>query len=495
MSLSFKDLREGQHCRLRAWKSRHSSSGAERGSDGGDARLAAVHALARPLFAGAVDARAGTRTYGEVVARTRALIAAGAPRVLNAAFDVAGLRATVDVLERTPRGRWIAVLVRSGVRVSWSLAGRGAFTLHVLRCEGVAVAAVHALLLDPEYVRPEGGIDPAALFVRRSISFAARRRLPRIALDAAAVHGVHASPAAPAVAPGAHCREDRDGCPFLGDCTAGLPDDWTGWFPRKDKPPIAEWLARGYVRMRDVPDDRQLPRGAEHARLVSRTGRAHVSAGLATALAAAGPPAFYLDFECVAPGVPAFVGTRPYEVIPFLWSLHHDDGAGGLAHVDDIAPPGVEAPRRRIAAGLIAALGGSSTPIVVYSGYEGERLRELAGALPDLAAALDAIQARLVDLLEIVREHVYDLRFRGSFSIKQVAPVLAPGLTYDDLAVRDGLAASEAYERLLESPGPGAGPVEDTLSQLRAYCARDTLALVALHRALLALATDSSRRE
>ena len=135
-----------------------------------------------------------------------------------------------------------------------------------------------------------------------------------------------------------------------------------------------------------------------------------------------------------------------------------------------------------MAEGLIRALGRSSAPILVYSGYEQERLRELSAALPDCAEALDAIQARLVDLLEIVRTHVYDLRFRGSFSIKQVAPVLAPALTYADLPIRDGLSASDAYARMHAQAD--AHDAAETLWHLRAYCARDTLALVALHRAL-----------
>ena len=119
---------------------------------------------------------------------------------------------------------------------------------------------------------------------------------------------------------------------------------------------------------------------------------------------------------------------------------------------------------------------------------------ELAAVLPDLEAPLLAIVGRLVDLLEVVRGHVYDLRFRGSFSIKQVAPVLAPGVGYGDLSIRDGLTASDTYARLIGAPDAGSPEVTQTLAELRAYCARDTLALVALHRALRALAVTPPPR-
>ena len=422
------------------------------------------------------------------VSATRALIDAGTPRIAGAAFEAHGAAVVVDLLERAPSGRWTIVLIRNAVRVSWALADRGALALHVVRGAGVPVGAVHALLLDPSYVRTSEEVVPSALFARRSMSFAARRRLARVSARTRLIVDTLGSDTAPRVEPGAHCREDRDGCPFLADCTASLPEDWTGWAPRKDGPPIRDWLAAGHVRMRDLPDDTVVTRGVAQARLASRAGGRQVSSHLAEALEPTGPPAFYLDFECVSTGVPRYLETSPYATVPFLWSVHHVDVRGALTHVDDIAPPTRHAPRRRMAEGLLAALGTSTEPIVVYSSYERERLDELIAVLPDLEAPLRAVQARLVDLLEVVREHVYDLQFRGSFSMKQVAPALVPDLGYEDLAIRDGLAATQAYERLLTQANSEAAGVEQTLADLRAYCARDTFVMVRLHRALHVLA-------
>lgn len=495
-SLEFRAYRDGQHCLLRAWNAAHQShddaSDASSRAYAGPDPLAEVRALARPLWPDAVDASDGGGSLADIAARTTVLIAQGCPRIREAVVVGHGQRVRLDVLERTPRGRWIAVLIRNGTRVSWALADRAAFTLHTLRGAGLDVAAIHALLLDESYVRPDlGPVDPHALFVRRSVSFPARRRLARLAAASSRVQTTIAASAPPIQAPGAHCRDDRDGCPYLEVCTATLPADWTGWLPRKDRPPLREWIAQGLVRMADLPDDRMLPRGVQHARRASQAGGAYVSPDLAAALAPAGPPAAYLDFECVATAVPVYPGTRPYAVVPFLWSLHEDDGAGGLTHRDDLAPAEVSAaPLRRMAEGLIDALGGSTTPIVVYSGYERDRLRDLAAALPDLAAPLEAIQARLVDLLEVVREHVYDLRFFGSFSIKAVAPALAPALRYDDLPIRDGLAAAQAYERVLRGHVPAVEAAAIT-ADLRAYCARDTMAMVQLHRALRTLTANA----
>lgn len=66
--------------------------------------------------------------------------------------------------------------------------------------------------------------------------------------------------------------------------------------------------------------------------------------------------------------------------------------------------------------------------------------------------------------------------------MKAVAPALAPGFSYDDLeAVSDGNAASDTFLTIAQ----GAAADERALRQaLLAYCQGDTLAMVALHRAL-----------
>ena len=110
---------------------------------------------------------------------------------------------------------------------------------------------------------------------------------------------------------------------------------------------------------------------------------------------------------------------------------------------------GDDDPRRRFAETLIEALHAFDGPIIVYSAYEQTRLRELAGEFPDLSESLNAIIARLVDLLPIVRSAVYFPEFDFSNSIKSVAPALCPGFGYDDLeGIADGAAASAAFLQL-----------------------------------------------
>ena len=137
-------------------------------------------------------------------------------------------------------------------------------------------------------------------------------------------------------------------------------------------------------------------------------------------------------------------------------------------------------PRPHLVERLLDALGGDGS-ICVYSRFEARVIRNLAQALPQRAAALEQLLPRLVDLHRIVRRHYYHPEFRGSFSLKAVLPTMTDTY-YDGLAITDGRLASVRYMEALR--------IEDetirrrAFADLRAYCHRDTTAMVAVLAAL-----------
>ena len=122
------------------------------------------------------------------------------------------------------------------------------------------------------------------------------------------------------------------------------------------------------------------------------------------------------------PPIPLYEGTRPYQTIPFQWSLHVLADDGTLHHREFLADADGD-PRHAFAETLIDALSGSDTPIIVYSSYEQTRLNELAATFPDLRDPLVSITGRLADLLPAVRSAVYlpDAGFSNSIKSEQAA--------------------------------------------------------------------------
>jgi len=437
---------------------------------------------AHALFRGGVLVEEDALRHREAVERTRSLLADGnVPAIFEAAFTHAGVRIRVDVLERLADGAWGLREVKSAASVKAEYLHDVAVQRFVLEGSGLRVPSVEVIHVDSGYVRGDGEIDWPQYFHRQDVTAAVEPLRADVPGRVRFLHAVLALDEAPAIEPSRHCFAPR-ACEFWSHCTRDKPADWVFHLP--SHPDRFEALrAAGIERIANIPDDFPLSGKQARVRAVLREGGEFVSIDLGAALAGAGPPACYLDFETMNPAIPLYPGTRPYQRIPFQWSLHHLDTAGVLEHREFLASGRID-PRREFITTLIDALGDRVEPILVYSRFEAGVLDELAHVVPERAAALASIRARLVDLLPVVRRHVYHPACGASFSLKVVAPALVPGFGYGDLeSVAGGDEAATAFLAVAQ------GAVSETeaarvRSALRVYCERDTLALVELHRAL-----------
>ena len=185
-----------------------------------------------------------------------------------------------------------------------------------------------------------------------------------------------------------------------------------------------------------------------------------------------------MDFETVNPAIPRFPGMRPYDQIPFQWSVHVLRELGTEPEHHEFLATDDSDPRREFIASLCSVLGKSGS-ILVYSAFESQRLSELAAWLPEFAGRIKKIQSRLWDLLPVIRSHVYHPRFAGSFSLKYVLPALVPDMTYAGMEVADGTDAGLAWESLVRR-GLDQSERDRIRKALLDYCGQDTLALVKL---------------
>jgi len=283
----------------------------------------------------------------------------------------------------------------------------------------------------------------------------------------------------PIVAIGTRCRAPY-ACPFVAYCWPKVE------YPLTDLPSIGRkldtFIARGYEDLRDVPGE--MISGGRQTRVwraaLSRV--AELDPAARAALATRAWPRFYLDFETVGPAIPLWPGTRPYQQIPFQWSLHIETARGDLRHAEFLDLSGT-VPLRPVAVALLEAIGRKG-PVYMYTSFERQCLETLAGFCPDLAERLQAVIARLVDLHPIVKQHYYHPAMHGSWSIKAVLPTMAPDMDYAQLAeVREGTAAQLVYLEAI-NPSTTSERRAEIRSKLLAYCAFDTLAMVRIARHL-----------
>lgn len=442
------------------------------------------------LFPGGVEITEAPWEHALAVTRTAALIAdSDVPAIFEAAFEHDDIRIRVDVLERLPSGAWGLREVKSSTGPKAHYFDDITLQAYVLRGAGHDVRSIELLHVNSEYIRGPNGIAWPEFFARLDVGEAVTAALADLPGRVPAMRETLSAARLPEAEPGAQCDNPYP-CAFWDRCTTAKPSDWISYMPRLSLAQAESLKTLGIDAISAIPPDFPLTARQTIIRDAITTGRPFVAPDLSRLLVTCRPPACYLDFEAMMPPIPLYQGTRPYQTLPFQWSLHTLTDDGALDHQEFLAD-GDGDPRRAFAEALIEALAGADVPIIVYSSYELTQLRALAGMFPDLRDPLTAIIARLRDLLPIVRGAVYIPAAGFGNSIKSVGPALCPDFTYDDLEmISDGMAASAAFLQLASGHLTDPEDINRLRVALRLYCQRDTLAMVEVHRALIRLAEN-----
>lgn len=431
----------------------------------------------------------------EAVELTRQALSAGATVIFEAAFLVDGLFARVDVLERMGRrNRYRVIEVKSSLELKPEKHIPDiAFQIHVVQLSGLDVADAAVLTLNREF---RCGGDLKDLFDDgwvtregrtkdlRQVWKRVRKALPDVKQVIDRARAVESRASAPEIEVGRQCRTPNE-CPYIAYCEAGRHVWHVSRLPRIKRQQEAELREAGIHTFDVLPESFDLSPLQRRFVRAECEGVPYVGERLVEVLEGIAYPLAFIDFEAVQPGLPVFSETQPYERIPFQWSAHilsHADA--DPAHLEFLADAGSD-PRFGFVETLREAMSDAAT-ICYYSSYEPDTIRGLAEAgIPHALPMVDLMAERGLDLLDVVRDHLYLPEFRGRFSIKTVLPALAPGFGYSDLQIQGGDHAQLVFARMIR------GEIEDveaTRTALLNYCRRDTEAMVIVFRALRRLA-------
>jgi len=440
-----------------------------------------VGVLARSLYPGGELILEDHFDHEGAVATTQGHLAKPVvPPLYEAAFLRHGVRIRADILAPAGQRQFDLIEVKSTSKVKDEHINDVAIQLYVLRDSGIPIRRACLCHLDTSYLYEGAAYNLARLFRVVDMTAQCEALLPQIPSLLEQMRAVLAAPEAPAVSTGRHCTYPYQ-CPFYGHCHVDQPEHHISQLPRARAELLAALENAGIDDIRAIPADFPgLTPLQQRVRKAVLTNRVYLDTALARQLRLLQLPLHFLDFETFNPALPLFRGTRPYQVIPFQWSLRTLEESGRLSHRDFLHDE-QDDPRRAFAESLLRAVGAVGR-ILVYSGFEAARLRDLACSYPELSQQLDAIlDGRIIDLLPLVRSYCYHPAFHGSFSIKSVLPALVPELGYDDLVINDGVLASMAYAEMIKPDTPPERRTE-IRADLLSYCRRDTLALVELFR-------------
>jgi predicted RecB family nuclease len=443
-----------------------------------------IGTVARSLYPdGVLVLKTPDKTTAEV---TRSLIGdATTETIFEATFVTGPFIAKADILRRQGE-HWHVIEVKSSFsdtsRIK-ELIDDLTYTVMVLKLAGLQVAKASLALLSREY---HFGDDPKSLF---NVIDKTEQVNTRVAEFQKAIDPVSRAllgeivPAAVLVSGCRSCLFFDDKC--LGSGIAHTILELPGLHHTK----LKQLALAGIIDLSQVPKDFKLNDRQQRAIAGTLSGKTLVDPGLSKALESIDWPCHYLDFETVATVLPLYTGHGCHRQVLTQFSIHHRDNTTGTIRHSEYLADATKDCERELAEALIKELGEEGS-IIVYSSFEETRIKALRDAFSDLAAQLDTIIGRLVDLHPMVADHVYHPDFKGSFSIKKVLPALIPDLSYSELDVADGDTAITRFARMARGEIAPAD-IGVTRQQLLDYCKLDTLAMVRLHGVLCELATSS----
>ena len=421
-------------------------------------------------------------SFAELLEQSETLCKSSKQPIFEAGFVAGGALALADVMLPTRQGRkcaWRMVEIKSSTSVKDYHRDDAAIQSFIARKAGVPLAGIALAHIDKNWVYP-GKNDYQGLLVENDLTEEAFARGPEVETWIAEAQTIARKRKEPAITTGPQCSTPF-ACGFLPYCAGQEPQAEfpINWLPRIQSNNLKALINEGASDLREVPDEllneRQL-----RVKNCTLTGTTYFdAAGAAADLAAHKLPGYFLDFETIQFAIPIWKGTRPYQQIPFQFSLHLLSRTGKLEHKTFLDLSGKD-PSKAFAEALIATCGKRGPVFVYNAAFEMTRIKELANRFKPLKKPLLAINERIVDLLRVAEARYYHPSQQGSWSIKKVLPAIAPDLRYDTLVgVQDGGMAMEAYKEAIY-PKTSVDRKTEIGKQLLEYCGLDTLAMVQL---------------
>ena len=417
--------------------------------------------------------------WTEAYARSTELLKTGDVPIFESTMRISGAMAMADVMlpDRSYKKlQWEMIEVKSSTSVKDYHSDDAAIQAYIAKRNGVRLSLVGVAHIDNQFIY-RGNRDYEGLLRVEDLTKEVKGREDEVEDWIAAAQKTAAKRKEPVINTGPHCTDPFD-CGFRAYCSRDAlePEHPASLLPYIRGSRLEDWADQGITELHETPDAELNAQQLKVKKATLRNKTFFDRSGAREALANHKMPAYFLDFETVTFAIPIWVGTRPYEQLPFQFSLHRVSGKGHLSHAEFLDISGSD-PRKALAKKLIESCG-KRGPVYVYNAsFEKMVLSKLAAVFPKLSVDLDSIRDRIEDLLPVARDHYYHPRQRGSWGLKAVLPAICPELSHEDLEVQQGLEAVEAFKEAI-TPATSVERKEEIRGQLLEYCQLDTLATV-----------------
>jgi hypothetical protein len=382
--------------------------------------------------------------------------------------------ARVDILNPVHSDEWDIIEVKSTTSVKDVNIDDVSFQKLVCEESGIKINRCFLAFLNNQYVR-QGDLNPQELFSISDITDDVLAREKGLRGRVKAQFEIIDSPLCPEVNVGPHCNKPYD-CLF-DECWNGLPEHnvFTLYYGGSKS---HELYRNGVLDICEIIPGYKLS-DKQQIQFDCATGNdVHLDKAMVSKfLSSLDCPLYYLDFETINPAVPLFDNSKPYQQIPFQYSLHVQTRPGAQPEHYWFLAEGQDDPRLAVLKSLHKIIGPEGSVMSYNKSFEVRTLKQMAEIFSEYERWVDDINSRMVDLMEPFRSFsYYNPLQKGSVSLKQVLTAVT-GRSYERMDIAEG---GEASRRFLHITFGNASPEEisRTRESLLKYCGQDTEGMV-----------------
>ncbi len=421
-----------------------------------------------------------TTNYDEMIATTKEWMQEGVSNIYEATFNYESILIMVDILNVESDGVSIYE-VKSSTEVKDIYLHDVSIQYYVLQNLGFSIKSASVVHINNEYVRGVS-LELDKLFKIVDVTSEVQNlqlNIPSILKEFETY--LEDKVNEPHIDIGKHCNKpyECDAKNYCWKVQRQIPEySLFNIFNIGSKKQV-ELYNQGIIDIEDIPDDFDMTanqaQAVENYKLkASYIDKENIKAFLENLTY----PIYHLDFETYQQAIPEYKGIKPFEQIPFQYSLHIEHEDDTLIHKEYLSKHCVDC-RYELAQKLCEDIPSDVTVLAYNMSFEKGVIKRLVNLFPNLSIHLLAINENMQDLMVPFQKKWYvNPSMQGSYSIKYVLPALEPEFekAYKELdSVQNGSQAMNAFANLSNLDEVSKEKMRTSLLE---YCKLDTLAMV-----------------
>jgi hypothetical protein len=425
---------------------------------------------AQQLFPGGIDVSVETKNLQAAAVFTKELIEKKQNVIYEATFIFNHVLVMVDILVLDEKG-YSAYEVKSSLKISETYIKDACLQYYVLKNVLGELNDFFLVNLNGEYVLGEKP-DHKQLFKKRSVKADAEKNLDYFSHQIDKMVLCLDQNIIPDISIGKQCFSPYT-CDFFGTCwkNTNQPDSIFN-IGKSDREQLFNWYSRGIDVVEKITDTEEVKPFIQLQIEAMKSKTEHLDQSAVKQFFDSVKGSFcFLDMEIWSAAIPRYKGTKPFEQVPFLFSICFDKD--GKAEYINYFKPVEEDGREEFLKHLLEASKAFDSVIVYDKNLEVQILNQLKNLFPKYSDEVKTLLNKLKDISTLIHNfHYYHPNFKGNFSLKAISELLFGESQYHDQRISTGLVAMNAYESLSIETNPIIN--ETTKQQLIDYCNLDT---------------------